>query len=307
MSNIPLTAVTTPGRTTTFRDSWQNLSPPWLQGSYGLRFGYVLGIEYDGLWDSMAYALRFRFPNFAPTDAFPWLAADRQIDRGENESYNSYGIRLTQWLDLWRGAGGANAIMLAISSYLGIPGLVMEHVKQSRTTPDAYSSPDLSDWDVWDGFSTTTNYHETPHNWDWDSNQKDPADQRFDQVSVLTGLAPGWWRTWVILYGSSKWTQSQTFGDGSKFGDGKTFGSTATAAEVSSIKNQVSKWKSAVSLVQWIIVAFDSTWFQYNLPQGSAKLPDGTWGQWGKVVIQNGVRTYVPSRTSTAIYFDGVG
>jgi hypothetical protein len=265
--------VTTPGRTTTYRDTWQNLSPPWLQGTYGLKLGYVLGIQYDALELDVMYALRFRFPDFAPTDAFPWLAADRQIDRGENESYNSYADRLKQWLDLWRAAGGAGSIMQALASYLGIPGLIMEHVKQSRTTPDPYSSPDLTDWDLWDGVMTTTNVHETPHNWDWDSNQKDPADQRFIQVSIITGLAPGWWRTWVILYGSAKWTQSQTWGDGSRWGDGKTYGSTMTAAEASSIKIQVSKWKSAVSLVQWIIVAFDNTWLQYNLPQGSPKLP----------------------------------
>lgn len=145
----------------------------------------------------------------------------------------------------------------------------------------------------------------TPHNWDWDSNSKDPADERFDQVSHYTGLGPAWWRTWVIVYDASKWTQSQRFGDGSKFGDGKTFGSTMTPQEASSVKNQVAKWKSAVSLVQWIIIAFDDTYFQYTLPAGDAKLPDGTWGQWGTVKLVSGIRTYVPSRTSTAIYMDG--
>jgi len=297
--------VTTPGAVTTFADLWQALSPPWLQGYFGVRFGYTLGIMYDGLEESFAYALRYRFPLYAPTDAFTWLAADRQIDRGENESAHSYAVRLTQWLDLWRGAGGAGAILLAESSYLGIAGLTMEHVKESRNSTDpGGGTHDLTDWDYWDG-TTKTNIHVSPHNWDWDSDQKDPADQRFYQVSILDGSAPGHWRTWVIIYGNTKWAQTQTFGDGSTFGDGgKTFGSNATAAEVASVRKQVAKWKSAESIVQWVIVAFDDTWFQYTLPAGDPKLPDGHWGRWGKIATSP-VTAMVPARTSTAIYWDG--
>lgn len=290
-------------QTTTFRDLWQALSPPFLQGYYGVRFGYTLGIQWDGLAQAIGYANFFRVPTrgptqpnvLAPADAFPYMSADRQIDIGENETLAAFADRLRQYLDLWRAAGSNNAILTAIDSFLTPFVLNAETVKQART------SPDLSDWDIFNGTTgVTTNSQQAPHNWDWDSDGRDPGMARFQQASVNGVLTP-WWRTWIILYVSGKWTNEGTWGDGQTWGDGGTWGSNATPQEVASVRKQVQKWKSGASIVQWVIVSFDSTWFQYTLPLGNAKMPDGHWGRWGK--ISGGV--YVPSRTSAAVYWDG--
>lgn len=297
---------TTPGQVTTFRDLWQSLSPPWLQGYYGLRLGYTLGIQYDALWICFAYSIRFGLATYAPYDAFTWLAQDRQIQRGENEPLANYAVRLREWLDLWRLAGGAASIMQGMYSYIGPTyNLTIEHVKQMRVSSNAYATTDVSDWDVFTN-GADVNVQESPHNWDWDSNGKDPADQRFDQVSLATGVGPPSWRTWIIIYAGTRWVQDGTWGSGGLWGDGGTWGSNMTQQESASLRAQWVQWKGAQSLGQWIILAFDPTWFVYSSAQGSAKLPNGTWGRHGSVQTIGGVSVYAPSRTSTAIYLDGV-
>jgi hypothetical protein len=72
------------------------------------------------------------------------------------------------------------------------------------------------------------------------------------------------------------------------------------------IRSQVAKWKADGCSVPFIIIAFDPTWFVPTLPPGSPLLPDGTWGNWSKVVLVGGVRTRVQARTETAIYITGV-
>ena len=274
----------------TFAEEGYWLSPTFLQGPTGQAFDFAMWIQYDGLADACSYAVRARFPDCCPDDAFPWLAADRQIDRGPNEPIDSYSARLRQWLDLWAVAGGAPSVLRAISAFL-LPGsYTVETVKE--TTADGV----YTDWSQSiGGADPPTRFLESPGNWNWDGTTED---------GKTRPVTPG--RAWVIIY-AGPWAKTQKFGDGSKFGDGKTFGSTASRDEVAGISAEVEKWKDDGSIVPWIIVAFDASWFVPTLPAGDPKLPDGNWGNWGKVVTIGGVRQYVAARTGTASYWDGNG
>ncbi len=278
-----------------FRTIWAQAAPTALQGPNGQAYGYTMSTPYDALAVAGAYAVRFRFPRLTSPDALPWLAKDRQIVRGPGESQTSYAERLVQWLDLWVHAGSAPAILQGVASFF-LPGTITaELVKQSRAT--------YTDWDYWDG-TTDTLYRRSPKNWDWDSDGLVPCDKRFQQVNTHGVLGPSW-HTWVILYGTG-YTSDLTWNDPGQWDDGGTWDTTATPAQVQAIRGQVAQWKSAESFVQWIVVALDSTYFQYSLATGDPKLPDGHFGRWGKVITSGGSRVYTPSRFTQASYWDGM-
>ncbi len=284
-----------PPQTTNFRTLWSQLAPTGLQGPNGQKLGYMLSVNFDGLAVAGAYAVRFRYPLTAAPDSLSWIGSDRVIARGPNESAPSYAARLVQWLDLWVRAGSSNAILSGAASFFLPATITAEHIKQSRAT--------YTDWDYWDGASDTL-YRQSPANWDWDSDGLVPCDARFQQVNVA-GVKGPYWHTWEVLYGTG-FVSDNTWSDPGTWDDGGTWDTNATPAQVAGIRNQVKAWKSASSMVQWIIVALDSTYFQYSLAAGDPKLPDGHYGRWGKVTTVGGVRVYAPSRSTSASYWDGM-
>ncbi len=287
MSNLPTF--------TNFRTVASHVGSTALQGTVGQKYLYTLEVPYDALATSAGYAVQFRYPRLTSPDALPWLGADRQIVRGPSESFTSYTTRLTQWLDLWVHAGSAPAITLGLASVFLPSTITAEHVKQSRAT--------YTDWDYWDGAADTL-YRVSPSNWNWDSDGLVPADTRFQQVNKQ-GIAPAYWHTWIIIYGSG-FATDLTWNDPGQWDDGGTWDSNATPAQVAAVRNQVKQWKSAESSVQWIVVAFDATYFQYTLASGDPKLPNGHFGRWGTVTTVGGSRVYTPSRFTTASYWDGM-
>ena len=89
---------------------------------------------------------------------------------------------------------------------------------------------------------------------------------------------------------------------GVRFGDPTlSIGFAAPAAEFAAMRQIARLWKSASTYLVAIIVSFDDSLFNSTLAGGSAGLPDGQWGLWGKEVA--GVR--VPSRSPNARYLDG--
>jgi hypothetical protein len=261
----------------TFADQVYAGSPTFLQGYFGSRYMFCMAVMWDALSDAALLAVRARFPDCAPDDALPYLAQDRQIDRGPNEPRASYNQRLIEWLDLWIHAGGQPSILQALSSYFLPATTTIETVNDTTTD-------DLTAWDVSvAGVQPPTHYLEDPGNWNWD-------DQRI----------PG--RSWVIIY-NGPWSLTDTWGDGSVWGDADV---TPTAEEAGALRAQIAKFKAAGNSVIWIILAFDPSWFVPTLPPGDPLLPDGQWGPWYKVEVVAGARTYVPSRTATALYVSGV-
>ena len=288
MSNVPPYVAST-----NFRDYVQDpLSvPSWLRGPVTGPFMVSMAVQFDALVDACAYAIRARFPGSAPDDAFVWIQQDRQIDRGFQEPLSSYIVRLIQWLDLWRLAGSAYAVLLALLGYL---------------TPDQIQILHVSNTGVWDGYnanagaSPPTNgilssgfvppFHIDPGAaWNWD------------------GRTWQWWRFWVILFPDpALYTQGTTwgafhYGDGTLYGLG---GPLATSGTGPSLKALVKKWKTLGAFCPSIILAWDPTWLLPSSPSG--KLPDGTWGEVWKVVTLAGVRQYAIARNqAVATCIDG--
>jgi hypothetical protein len=101
--------------------------------------------------------------------------------------------------------------------------------------------------------------------WDWD------------------GDTANWSRFWVVITGHpwSRWK----WGDGHTWGGGQSWGSSATVAEVRSVRALVRKWKPARSVCPYIIVVMEAD--DWALQQ-----PDGSWAD-------------PANRSAAAIYWRG--
>jgi hypothetical protein len=280
--------------TTTFRDMAYRISPSWLRGPIGAPFMKSMAIMFDAVCDGAAYAVRARFPATAPTDAFPYLQADRQVDPGFQEPQSSYIERLIEWLDLWRLAGTDYAILLVMLGYVAPDEIACSVVSNDgdwnfylanagATVPQDFTSM---------AFVPPT--HQVAPVWDWDG----AGDPYY--------LIWQWWRFWVILYpDAGLWTYGRNWGDGWHWGDGTCWGWNGTAAQGASLRALVKKWKTAGAYEPNLIISFDPTWFAPSSPP--SKLPDGHYGHWSKIIIGfGGVRQRVPARQPVAAYADGV-
>jgi hypothetical protein len=272
-----------------FRISRRFMGPSWLTGAAGTKTqrddGQLLGWTLDALKDAFTERLRegllVRFPQWDPTgtpgpaDALAAIGRDRVIVRGIGETTTSYAARLIQWLNDWAVAGNPFALMKQLAGFTGPgPSFRTVDVRGNWFSRDASGN-----------LSVVLN----KANWDWDGSPT--ALQR-------------WSRFWVIIYPNGLWEPSPAWGSpGLVYGTpGQTWGSTATTGEVNTIQGIVSTWKPAGTRCVNIILAFDPTSFNPETARDSTGLPDGLWGHWSTSV--SGQR--VPSRLSTARYWDGV-
>lgn len=259
------------------------MGPAWLttEGDSGL-VGYSLDAVKDAFMERLRQGLLARLPQNEPTgqttpadDALAAMGRDRRIVRGLNEVAPTYAARLLRWLDDWQTAGNPFALLKQLAAYCGDgPAFRTVDARGNWYSLAADGTP-----------SVLVNQA----NWDWDS---DPS-----------ALAK-WSRFWVIIYPNGLWLPGPTYGaSGIAWGDtDRTWGSTATPEEVASVRGIVSDWKPAGTRCVNIVLAFDNTSFDPATTRDGTGLPDGTWGRWSKV--SGGA--YVPSRLSSARYWDGV-
>lgn len=320
----------TPPSTTTMRDSGYVISPQWWRAYWGARYAYSMWIMYDAMLDAGGYAVLAGLPSKAPSDAFQWIALDRQIFQGPSETNSSYVARLQQWLDLWRHAGTSTGILLALRSYVA-------PLTPKMLTVQSAGDGSLSSWDTYvKGEApfppTLTNptspdhYVSAPANWRWDG---------LSQPYYYPGTR---WRKWVVIFQPASDTQTQWaaptatwapasgsvvvsviadavygsryIGSGSSvtaptefnWDDGTNWDWTGTTQDAASLQRLCIQWKSAGCWIPWIIVAYDGTMFDQTLAFGSAKLPDSTWGYWGKVASDATYGTvYVAARPASSV------
>lgn len=265
-----------------FRIARKFLGPAWLtQNGDSELFGYALDVLKDAFIERLRRGLLARFPQQDPTgtpapdDALAAMGRDRRIVRGINEPSAAYAVRLLRWLDDWRSAGNALALLKQLRGYTG--------AGPAFRTVDARGN--------WYSLNAdgSTSFLMNQDNWDWDG--------------TLT-QHQRWSRFWVIIYPNGLWLSTPKWGDGSRWGQptGRTWGSTATFDQVSTVRGIVRDWKPAGTRCVNIILAFDNTSFNPATARDGAGLPDGTWATWAK---QSG-GAYVSSRLSTARYWDGV-
>lgn len=248
------------------------IAPSWLSGPTAQKFRYCMSLIWDGVDDGAAYAVRARFPLCAPDDALPFLSSDRQIDQGPGETQDSYRVRLTEWLDLWRQAGSPQAVMEALDAVFEPNALTIE------TVNDSILSADITSWSVATlGVVPPTQTNIAPHNWNWD------------------GFSwPG--RSWVIIQ-NGPYAQTPLWG-AFRWGDGTRWGFNADPNLGAAVRGQIAKWQDAGTAVWQVILAFDNTWFLPN--SVSAKLPDGSWGTWGtKKTLARNLGSWVQTVSAT--------
>src|SRR5579872_336382 len=110
-----------------FRVARKFLGPAWLtQNGDGELLGYALDKLKDGFVERLRLGLLARLPQndptgqtTAPDDALAAMGRDRRIVRGINELSTAYAVRLLRWLDDWKNAGNAFALMRQLAGYTG--------------------------------------------------------------------------------------------------------------------------------------------------------------------------------------------
>lgn len=266
-----------------FRGMLIDLAPPWLQGPYGSRLMYSIGLVLDAMGDLIIDGVAARLPGIGTVDALDEIGSDREIIRGPAESDDSYAARLTRAFDDWAHAGSPNSRMSQLQAYLTPVLPLMRNVFVDNDTPQTAVWHELPAGDP-DGDVTVTKV--SPTNWDWDGN------------------AAEYWRFYPIIDATDVWVTDGTWADSGTWDDGGTWDSTATPEEVATIRLIVNQWRAAQAHCQWIIVAFDPADFSpSNLMPPSGSSPNGTWGHWGRDDAGN----RVIARDETASYWDGPG
>jgi hypothetical protein len=259
------------------------MAPPFLTSGDGALIGWSLDVVKDAYAERTRQGLLVRFPQQdasgtpGPHDAQSAMGRDRRVVRGINESAAAYSVRMLAWIDDRKRAGNAFALLQKLSEYLGA-GCVLK-------TVDAQGN-----WYVRAADGTET-YYLRKANWEWDSHP-------------LVGGIRRWSRFWVIIHPpASLWTEGATYGSGYVWGDTtQTYGSTATPAQVQTVRFIISDWMPAGTRCANVIEAFDPASFDPTGAVDDAGMPNFLWEHWSKNV--GGVQ--VPARLSTARYWDGV-
>lgn len=271
----------TTGVTIRFRDAFRKFITPWLSDRGGETAGPNTAFRYlwsmiaplDAAADILTQGLNAWFPGVGTPTALPLISRMRGILRGEADTDDTYAALLKTWLDLWRAAGSADAIAMAIQRYLA------NHPKVRIVTRSGY----------WVTLNTDGSIVRQQQAWDWDS--------------VSNPERSGYWsEIWIIVY-PTEWGTSGPFLDttgaptwgADDLGIGHDVGRVAYDA----IRGLIAQWKSAHTRVRAVIWTSDATLFDPNTP---ASLPDGQWGNWG--TTGNGSRVASHRNTTTCRYWE---
>src|SRR5690554_3296025 len=99
-----------------FRTYRKRLSPPWLQENRGAAWQDAFGTAQDHLIERARLAALVGYPEHAPVDALGLIGDERRIERGPNESDESYRERLRMAFETWRWAGTARGVRTAFGA-----------------------------------------------------------------------------------------------------------------------------------------------------------------------------------------------
>lgn len=277
-----------------FRDALASVVPVWLSNrpllNNGYKFLFSMMLMLDGFVEETIEGIFAGWPGVGTNTADSLIGQTRQIIRGLNEADAAYETRLREWLDAWILAGSPWGLLINVLAYLNNSALAAETVDDS------------GNYDLYIAGTPADPFHAPAHTgaisgpgWNWDG----ASLPFYHQI-------PMWWRLWLVIYANGVFTGPATYGSGLKWGDGSRWGITGLTTEtLQTLTALLRQWKAAHVSIPWVIIAFDSTYFLPSAPP--TKLPDGTWGRWGKVATVGGIRTYVPARqTTVAAYLDGL-
>jgi hypothetical protein len=263
----------------TFRQVVKSLGPGWLtrdviadaEGELhecDSRVLWTIATLFDALSMRARYGILARSPSpDMPPDAAVVLAQDWRVLRGFGETDAELIARLQLTPNHWQTWGLAWPMLEQLRGYIG---------SDARDVAIVTGRADYKIVDV-DGDRSIVR----ATTWDWDGE-----------------MGPQWARFWVVIFSQlGPYGPEGDFGDGSLFGDGGAVGIDCSPAEVQQLRLLVAQWKHAGSANNCIVVTFDDPWFEPASPD----LPDGTWGNYAKLVGGE----YVPARYNGARYIQG--
>lgn len=242
-----------------FRNTIAVIVPPWLDGKFGKRLMYAFGTTVDALMDLYMEGVKARFPGEGTPDALPYIGNDRIIVRGFDEPDDSFVARLVRWLDSHRVNGTPGARLRQLRGYFTPHALRIRNVfVTAQAAHVAVWHSLLESVDI-DG--TLELIKTTPENWNWD------------------GLFKGA-RFWTLLYVTGIFTDDGDHNDPGDHNDGGHVGSSATGAQIATVKKLISFWRGAHAHSYYTLIVFDDSLFD---PTGSgANYPDGHWDLWSE-------------------------
>lgn len=270
-------------------------SPSWLRGPVGQAIMYSMAVQFDAIEDLVSYAVRARFPDLAPPDAYHYLTLDRNILQGFQETIPSWLARCKQWLQRWSKCGSPQGLLMGVRAVFnpcllacwtvtpGAPGPLgsawdeyAAGVQDSPTNPPTHTGPGVQAW-TWDN---TSGYHPSP---------------ALNRVFVVINC---------IIASSCPWTVStHTWNDGATWDGGQTWDVNDPSTQIGPLLAAVQLWKSKLTSVPCVILTFLPG--DFSLGGGGAQ-PDGNYGTWSKLTNSGGRTTRVPSRYAGAAYLAGV-
>lgn len=97
-----------------YRDYLVQLAPPFLRGPNGTAYLEAHGEQIDEVLSDVKTAVKQRMPTECEADALPYIGSERQIDRGPNDTDETYAERLRRAWERWAIAGSPTGILLAL-------------------------------------------------------------------------------------------------------------------------------------------------------------------------------------------------
>lgn len=188
---------------------------PWLQGHFGIRWLYMIGLVFDALSEATKLATKARFVETAPDDAIPRLARDAALEPGLDESLDTLRNRVGDAWEAWPTAGTEAGLLGQLRVWFpGTDIALISNREWSVAPPGRPPSP--------------------------------------GKVAI-TG--DDWWsRMYVVIGPQTRWQDDGTWDDEGVWDDGGTWDSTAFLFEIEAAKRIVRDWKAGHEYVPAIFV-----------------------------------------------------
>lgn len=280
----------------------RELCPPWLRGPQAYSFlNEGIFTLYDIDAELMWQALLCRFPSYCPADALPYLAADRRIIVGPDESEAAVRVRLLAWMLEAVLSGLPIGWLIALQAF-GAPDYPKVRIVTKNSiwyTLEANAVPRMlglrgfqrldpcpyelgSQWPI-GAFASETERLRTsglysrvkasPANFDWDSLSNPER-------------AACWWDAVGVIYG--RYEEQEAYADladtwllddpSESVGFNEGYGTFTT------LQYLATQRKSCKSVLRAIVWTDNEALFPPDGALGDPELPDGYWGRPGKVI-----------------------
>ena len=215
----------------------RELAPGWLQTPKNKAWLRASGDLKDSLAERCKQAVKVRFARLAPRDGLDQLGGERQIERGPAESNALFAARVVDAWNIWRWAGTAQAVLLALRD-VGYPNALAEIVNGNQYGLDATGALDI---------------------------------QSLPSGSWSCDATPDFWSKFVVLFPHNPWGKQRVGGrlDWVR--------PTSDDRRIEQIRRLVRRWKSAHSTCSDIAVINEGRTWDYPHRHRTWNNQGGSW------------------------------